>query len=214
MTYVFPPSKIAFPSPAGGVQIVQWQVNSLDPRKRQFNQTMSIPPSLFHPSLIPSSSIPPSITLFISLILFPFFSSYLTPFILPYPFQFSSLSFPPHPYLINLSHPWPFHPSVISSLPLSILPSFFPSFHHLLSLSIPPSMIHVPPPPSFNPSFSPLLVHVFLHSRSLSFLPSLLLFIPPSLPSPLPLPHFLTVFPPFILHPFDPTHFIRNQKQQ
>ena len=188
MTYVFPPSKIAFPSPAGGVQIVQWQVNSLYPRRRQFNQTRSIPPSLFHPFLIPSPSFPPLLTLFISLILFPSLSPYLTPFILTYPSQIFSPPFAPHPYSLHLFHPWPFHPSIISSLPLSILPSFSPSFHHLLSLSIPPSMIHVPPPPSFNPSFSPLLVHVFLHSRSLSFLPSLLLFIPPSLPSPLPLP--------------------------
>ena len=188
MTYVFPPSKIAFPSPAGGVQIVQWQVNSLYPRRRQFNQTRSIPPSLFHPFLIPSPSFPPLLTLFISLILFPSLSTYLTPFILTYPSQIFSPPFAPHPYSLHLFHPWPFHPSIISSLPLSILPSFSPSFHHLLSLSIPPSMIHVAPPPSFNPSFSPLLVHVFLHSHSLSFLPSLLLFIPPSLPSPLPLP--------------------------
>ena len=198
MTYVFPPPKIAFPSPAGGVQIVQWQVNSLDPRKRQFNQTGSIPPSLFYPSLIPSPSFPPSLTLFISLILFPFVSSYLTPFILPYPSQFSSLPFPPHPYLLNLSHPWPFHPSIISSLPLSILHLIFPSFHNLLCLSIPPSMIHVSPPPSFNPSFSPLLVHVFLHSLSLSFLPSLLSFTSPSFPNLPPSIH------PFLLssHPF------------
>ena len=182
MTYVFPPSKIAFPSPAGGVQIVQWQVNSLYPRKSQFNQTRSIPPSLFHPFLIPSPSFPPLLTLFISLILFPSLSPYLTPFILTYPSQIFHL-----PLHLTLIHS--ISPILDPSIPQSFLPFLFLSFPHFplpfticyLSPSLHPWYMYHPLPPSI----LLFLLYWYMYSSILAlshfFSPSCFSYLPPSL---------------------------------
>ena len=181
MTYVFPPSKIAFPSPAGGVQIVQWQVNSLYPRKRQFNQTGSMPPSLFHPSLIPSSSIPPSLIL-------------CNPLSIPF-----SISHTLHRNIIirpKFFH-LPLHPTLIHSISPTLDPS---SLNHFFPSSFHPSP-HFPLLPPFAMSLHP---SIYDTCTTPSLLQSFFFSLPgTSIPPFLSLSHFFptscfSYLPPFL----------------
>ena len=149
MTYVFPPPKIAFPSPAGGVQIVQWQVNSLYPRKKTV-QSYCVYPSITLPPLPHSLPLLPS--LIDSLHLFnplsiPFSISHTLHPSVTLPNFFSSLSTPTLIYSIS--------PILDLSIPQSFLPFLYPSFPYLscfpsFAISLHPS-IHITctTPPSF-----------------------------------------------------------------